>query len=1025
MGDDAISSSSQLQSSSNGQQSPLSAGPSYSARQSLGDMESSVDTTTPKSSSSLSQRSETPSRTKSILRFGRSLRSGSNKKKSEQEQEQVAREAEPGLRVGARLGQESFLDPTRTRSRSTQRSFDSQRSRSSLSDQNRSAPGAGTYRDLLVASSLPRGSISSSKGDSNSDVEAKDPAGGALSGQSGGRASSELDSVAWRSSQSLPRESSIEEEEEWQPSETLRPTTKAATTKRLKGSLGRRKQAMTTFFTSDPVPDADNLATPRHAASTTAATATAAAADAQQKPGEAPTCGGVTPVVSRPTTSSSSLLPRHSTSGETTATSTARSLSNERKGLGISIAASSDDDAANWQKDSGASSLAPSTPNSPLSEASRRFSPRTSQLRKGSFSKLPQVQPPVAPLPPLPLSAPRSKTSDRPKQSLEHLDTTSRDLRPAPSGGSNKAPSTTSSSSGGPGSRIASRFMSKLKGTHLDDEVIPLPTETMPPTRNNVAIGVGSFVNPFMPPVPSAAATRPSGDMRYRALPALPDHQTSTSTKSARKSRSQNNLKMAQAFEERVSSSSATNQVQSKPPLSNSATTTTSQVTSEDSSLQKINAPPRRSTRRPRTSGGDIGQGSGASISPTSPFGAGSWFQRKLSGGTVKESSTTKEPPAAARNNTLRSRKEVADFSPEAERFSTLSSSTSLSNDPQRDTDTPIAKHYYQTDSPSGEAESDGPSVLRRPKIADRGRSSSVNSLDDFGKASKSRRGPAAGSHLPNRRRGTPSRPSSAQGIEVGQPSQLERQGGASSLFGGGGGSSSQTGGTPRQRASSLLSSMPWRSRTNSNAGTDQDSSRRTSISPQQQSQQLQQPPQQQQMPKRGSVANSAGSSSARPSVETQFNHDPDAFLEHVLTTTPNTEIATKLAASSGTMHRESLRLFMQRFFFSGYAFDIALRKLLMSLCLPKETQQIDRVMEAFARRYNECNERLFVNDDQPYILAFSLMMLHTDTFNRNAKTKMSKADYIRNTASSGVATEVLEVSLRIQMWLRYELKAD
>lgn len=31
-----------------------------------------------------------------------------------------------------------------------------------------------------------------------------------------------------------------------------------------------------------------------------------------------------------------------------------------------------------------------------------------------------------------------------------------------------------------------------------------------------------------------------------------------------------------------------------------------------------------------------------------------------------------------------------------------------------------------------------------------------------------------------------------------------------------------------------------------------------------------------------------------------------------------------------------------------------------MDLALPRETQQIDRVMEAFASRYNECNTGLF-----------------------------------------------------------------
>lgn len=334
---------------------------------------------------------------------------------------------------------------------------------------------------------------------------------------------------------------------------------------------------------------------------------------------------------------------------------------------------------------------------------------------------------------------------------------------------------------------------------------------------------------------------------------------------------------------------------------------------------------------------------------------------------------------------------------------------TSFPLDSQRDVPAPLSQHHGQIERTNGDGDGDDTGVPRRMKLADRGRSSSVNSLDDFGQTFKSKRGPAAGSHLANRKKGsTPSRPSSSQGIEAGQGSKLDSQGGAASLFGGssGGGGTSSAGGTPRQRASSLLPSMPWRSRTNSNAGTDQEGDRRVSTSSQQQQQQ---PPQS--VTKRASVATSAAPASARQSTEVEFNHDPEAFLEHVLNTTPNTELASKLASSSSEMHKEALRLFMQRFYFSGYAFDIALRKLLMSLCLPKETQQIDRVMEAFARRYNECNERLFVNDDQPYILAFSLMMLHTDTFNRNAKTKMSKADYIRNTATSGVATEVLEVS--------------
>jgi Sec7-like guanine-nucleotide exchange factor len=80
-----------------------------------------------------------------------------------------------------------------------------------------------------------------------------------------------------------------------------------------------------------------------------------------------------------------------------------------------------------------------------------------------------------------------------------------------------------------------------------------------------------------------------------------------------------------------------------------------------------------------------------------------------------------------------------------------------------------------------------------------------------------------------------------------------------------------------------------------------------------------------------------------------------------------------------------------------------------MHVGLPRETQQIDRVIEAFAARYAECNPNLFA-EDQAYVLAFSLIMLHTDAFNKSNKRKMTKADYVKNTRLPGVPPEVLEV---------------
>ena len=57
----------------------------------------------------------------------------------------------------------------------------------------------------------------------------------------------------------------------------------------------------------------------------------------------------------------------------------------------------------------------------------------------------------------------------------------------------------------------------------------------------------------------------------------------------------------------------------------------------------------------------------------------------------------------------------------------------------------------------------------------------------------------------------------------------------------------------------------------------------------------------------------------------------------------------------------EALRIYMERFDFQRSPLDVALRRLLMHMSLPRETQQIDRVIEAFAARYEECEPGLFL----------------------------------------------------------------
>lgn len=46
-----------------------------------------------------------------------------------------------------------------------------------------------------------------------------------------------------------------------------------------------------------------------------------------------------------------------------------------------------------------------------------------------------------------------------------------------------------------------------------------------------------------------------------------------------------------------------------------------------------------------------------------------------------------------------------------------------------------------------------------------------------------------------------------------------------------------------------------------------------------------------------------------------------------------------------------------------------------MDVGLPRETQQIDRVIEAFAARYVQCNPNLFSSDGKSFILCASMLI--------------------------------------------------
>ncbi|CAL8352996.1 unnamed protein product [Boreogadus saida] len=94
-------------------------------------------------------------------------------------------------------------------------------------------------------------------------------------------------------------------------------------------------------------------------------------------------------------------------------------------------------------------------------------------------------------------------------------------------------------------------------------------------------------------------------------------------------------------------------------------------------------------------------------------------------------------------------------------------------------------------------------------------------------------------------------------------------------------------------------------------------------------------------------------------------------------------------------LHLQTLKAFVELHQFSNLNLVQALRQFLWSFRLPGEAQKIDRMMEAFATRYCNCNAPVFQSSDTCYILSFAIIMLNTSLHNPNVKEKTTLERFI------------------------------
>uniref|UniRef100_A0A8C5WI18 ARF guanine nucleotide exchange factor 2 n=1 Tax=Leptobrachium leishanense TaxID=445787 RepID=A0A8C5WI18_9ANUR len=127
----------------------------------------------------------------------------------------------------------------------------------------------------------------------------------------------------------------------------------------------------------------------------------------------------------------------------------------------------------------------------------------------------------------------------------------------------------------------------------------------------------------------------------------------------------------------------------------------------------------------------------------------------------------------------------------------------------------------------------------------------------------------------------------------------------------------------------------------------------------------------------------------ATPQAIAQFFHQEDRL--------DFTQIGEFLGENN-RFNREVMYAYVDQLDFCDKDFVSALRMFLEGFRLPGEAQKIDRLMEKFAARYLECNQRqtLFASADTAYVLAFSIIMLTTDLHSPQVKNKMTKEQYIK-----------------------------
>ncbi|KAK4207191.1 hypothetical protein QBC37DRAFT_380330 [Rhypophila decipiens] len=103
-----------------------------------------------------------------------------------------------------------------------------------------------------------------------------------------------------------------------------------------------------------------------------------------------------------------------------------------------------------------------------------------------------------------------------------------------------------------------------------------------------------------------------------------------------------------------------------------------------------------------------------------------------------------------------------------------------------------------------------------------------------------------------------------------------------------------------------------------------------------------------------------------------------------------------------GTVRQRTLRAYMDLYDFENQTIVSSLRSLCQRLLLRAETQQVDRILVAFSKRWCDCNPNHgFKTSDVIHTICYSIILLNTDLHMADIEHKMTRSQFIKNTMTT------------------------